>query len=352
MYFMTTIKKSSIIILGVLILGTTQCAKQRSVTVNSIRPADIEVPSKIKTLLIVDRTQYDKKVIDVLESVLTGELPNEDKASVQFLTNAMRAELSGSPRFQIKLATERLSGNSLTSTFPEALSWSQIQRLCDNYEADALIAVEIFDTDFIVTNGIRKKKVTENGVEREVDEYYAQGVNNLKMGLRLYNPKTSQILDQQLIKESGTWNAAAASKAGAMLALINKADATHQLSSRIGADYAYRVSPMSVQITRSFRGKSRKAPELERGSRLADVGKWEEAIEVWEADIGSAKAKNQGYLSYNIAVAYEILGKMSEAREWASQSYTQYGNKAGAEYLRLLELRIANEQIANKQLQD
>lgn len=349
---MTFIKKSYLAILAVFILGTTQCAKTRTVTVNTIRPADIEIPSDVKKLLILDRTIPDKSLLNILEGVLTGELPEEDKASVQFLTNAMRAELSASPRFTIKLATERLSGNSLTSAFPEALAWDQIQSLCEKYEADAVIAVEIFDTDFIVTNGTRVKKVTENGVEREVDEYYAQGVNNLKMGLRMYDPKTKEILDQHVLTEKGTWNAAAASKAGALLALIDKSDATHQLSSRIGADYAYRVSPMNVQLTRSFRGKSRKSPELERGSRLADVGKWQEAIDVWTAGIAGAKEKDQGYLSYNIAVAHEILGNMSEAREWASKSYTHYGNKTGNLYLKLLDLRIENERIAKMQLKD
>jgi len=262
----------------------------------------------------------------------------------------MRAELTNSPRFNIKLATERLSGNSMTSAFPNALPWNQIDSLCKKYNADAMIAVEIFDTDFIVTNGTRVKKVTENGVEREVDEYYAQGVNNLKMGLRLYDPSSKQILDQKLLKERGTWNAAASSKAAALLALIDKADATHELSSRIGADYAYRVSPMSVQITRKFRGNSRKAPALARGSRLADVGKWQEAINAWQSGIPNAREKDQGYLAYNIAVAYEILGNMDEAKEWASKSYTEYGNKAGPLYLKLLNLRIQNERIAQRQI--
>lgn len=347
---MTFIKKFYLAILAVFILGTTQCAKTRTVTVNTIRPADIEIPADIKKLLIVDRTIPDKSMLNILEGVLTGELPEEDKASVQFLTNAMRAELATSPRFEIKLATERLNGNSLTSAFPEALSWDQIQTLSEKYDVDAVIAVEIFDTDFIITNGTRVKKVTENGVERNVDEYYAQGVNNLKMGLRMYNPKTKEILDQQVLTEKGTWDAAAASKAGALLALIDKSDATHQLSSRIGADYAYRVSPMNVTLTRSFRGKSRKTPALERGSRLADVGKWKEAIDVWTTGIATAKEKDQGYLSYNIAVAHEILGNMDEARGWASKSYTEYGNKAGNLYLTLLDLRLENEQKAQRQI--
>ncbi len=354
---MKQIKNTCLLALGIFLLSTTQCSTgERSVSISSIRPADIEVPSDIKTLLIVDRTKYDKPVVDILESVLTGELPQEDKASMQYLTNAMRAELSYSPRFEIKLATERLSGNSLTSAFPDALPWTEIQSLCDKYAADAVIAVEIFDTDFVVTNGVRKKKknVTEGGVTREieVDEYYAQGINNLKMGLRLYNPKTQEILDQKIINKRGTWNAAAASKVLAIAALIDKADATHQLSSQIGADYAYRVSPMNVMLTRKFRGKSRKTPELERGSRLADVANWKDAIAVWESGLTTDHEKDAGYLSYNIAVAYEILGDMTMAKKWASDSYTIYGNNDAKIYLNLLNNRIQNERIADLQLKE
>ncbi|NNJ54749.1 MAG: hypothetical protein HKP14_01380 [Bacteroidia bacterium] len=350
---MKQLKNFSLIGLGIFLLSTTQCSSgERSVSINSVRPADIDVPADIQTLLIVDRTKYDKPVVDVLESVLTGELPQEDKASMQYLTNAMRAELSSSPRFEIKLATERLSGNSLTSAFPEALPWTKIQSLCDKYSADAVIAVEIFDTDFIVTNGVRRKKVTEGGVSRDVDEYYAQGINNLKMGLRLYNPASQQILDQKVINKRGTWNAAAASKVLAIAALIDKADATHQLSSQVGADYAYRVSPMSVMLTRRFRGKSRKTPELEQGSRMADVGNWKDAIVVWESGLNTKEAKDAGYLSYNIAVAYEILGDMAMAKKWASDSYTKYGNNDAKFYLNLLNTRIQNERIAELQIQE
>ena len=354
---MKQITNSCLLALGIFLISTTQCSSgERSVSINSIRPADIEVPSDIKTLLIVDRTKYDKPVVDVLESVLTGELPQEDKASMQFLTNAMRAELSSSPRFEIKLATERLNGNSLTNAFPDVLPWTEIQSLCDKYSADAVIAVEIFDTDFIITNGVRKKKkkVTEGGVTREieVDEYYAQGINNLKMGLRLYSPATQEILDQKIINKRGTWNAAAASKVLALAALIDKSEATHQLSAQVGADYAYRVSPMSVVLTRRFRGKSRKTPELEQGSRLADVGNWKDAIAIWESGLDTEHEKDAGYLSYNIAVAYEILGDIDMAKQWASDSYTKYGNNDAKYYLTLLENRIIDERRADLQLKE
>ena len=107
---------------------------------------------------------------------------------------------------------------------------------------------------------------------------------------------------------------------------------------------------MPVRITRSFTGKSKKAPALEQGSRYADVGDWNEAIRVWESALITAPAKEAGYMAYNIAVAYEVLGDLDKAREWAQKSYTQYGNDDGDNYVRTINQRVRNEEIAREQL--
>lgn len=344
----------TLLYLSVIFLTISCSTGKRTVSIDSIRPADITLPAEIQTILIVNRTKFDKKAVNIIEGVLTGEMPNEDKAAVQGLTNALKAEFINSPRFAVKLATEELTGNSLTSAFPEPLDWDQLTALCTKYNADAVLAVEIFDSDFIITNGVRKKKTTvkegNTTKEIEVDEYYATGIDNIKLGVRLYQPSSGQIHDQQLFTKRGTWEAAAASKAQALLALTQKADANRQLSAKIGADYAYRISPMNVLITRQFRGKSRKTPELEQGSRMADIGNWERAIEIWTSGLNTEHSKDAGYLSYNIAVAYEILGDIEMAKKWASDTYTLYGNNDAKTYLNAINWRIQDEQRAEEQL--
>ena len=155
------------------------CQGTRTVTMDTMRPAEITFPSHVNTIVIVDRAKFDKEAINIIEGVLTGELPGEDRAGVQELINAFRGQLTYSPRFQTKVATERLAGNSLTSAFPAQLPWSTVSSLCRKYQAQAVVAVEIFDTDFIVTDS--KKKVTKTIVvdsveqEVEVNEYHAKG---------------------------------------------------------------------------------------------------------------------------------------------------------------------------------
>ncbi|EAY24659.1 DUF6340 family protein [Microscilla marina] len=327
---------------------------RRKVTLRTSRPADILVPPKVKSLLVVDRTKFNKNLLNVAESVLTGEFPEEDKAATQALIQAFRAKLTASTRFTSKVAPIREGGNSMTTAFPKPLSWSKIQALCATYKTDAVVAIEIFDTDFIITHGTQKtkKKVKEGGVTKqvEVNEFYARGVNKIKVGIKFYIPASQSMIDQKLYKKTGTWKAAAASKAAAVRTLISKTNASRRLSEKIGRYYAYRISPMPMRITRHFRGKAKRAPELEQGSRYADVAKWAEAIKVWKSGLGRARNKESGYLAYNIAVGYEVLGDLKNAKEWAQTSYIRYGNKYGKEYYDLLQRRIRNETRAKQQL--
>ncbi len=337
------------------ILTLMSCAgRTRTVTMDAMRPAEITFPSKVQNLLVVDRTEFDKKLWSVIEGALTGELPHEDLAGVQSLTAAFQNQINYSPRFKTIIYNNRLKGNSMTNAFPPHLSWSRINQICNRNNAQAIVAIEIFDTDFIITNGKRKtkKQIKEDGVTKtiEVDEYYAEGVGNVTIGIRLYDNISRTIVDQQLFSDTHTWNSAAASKAQALAQLISKSDATRHLSSLVGRNYANRIAPMPIRITRSFRARSKKAPALERGSRHADVAEWREAIEVWERGISAAPTKEKGFLAHNIAIAYEVLGEMDAAMDWAQKAYVNYGNKDSRSYVNVLKRRIEDERLAEHQL--
>ena len=343
----------ALISFGIILLAA--CSGSRSVTMNSMRPAEITFPSYVNTLLIVDRTKYKKDAVNIIEGVLTGELPGEDKAGLQEVVNAFRNQLTYSPRFQTKIATEILVGNSITSAFPNQLPWNDINRLCSKYQAEAVVAVEIFDTDFIVTDGKRKvkKEIVEDSVKKviEVNEYYAQGVGNVTIGIRLYDPKAQSIVDQQLFRKTNTWEGKGTSVQDALLKLIDKGDATRYVSRIAGTNYAYKIAPMPVRITREFVGTSKKSPALESGTRYADIGKWQEAAEIWERGITSAPQKEAGYLCYNVGLAYEVLGDLDKAKIWAQRAYTEYGNKNAQEYVFLLDNRIYEEKRVKEQMQ-
>ena len=321
---------------------------------DALQPAQIAFPAHVKKLLIVNRTKFEKnRAVNIIEGVLTGEMPGEDKANVQELMTVMQQTLAQSPRFEIVLATEVLGGNSVTASFPSSLEWSKIEELCNQYQADAVLAIEVYDSDFIVTNGKRlvDKKVDNNGSSKtiKVDEYYAEGVANVKVGFKVYNPKGRSIIDQQLFSRSNTWQGVGSTATDAALNLIGKVQATKQVTKTAGISYAHKIAAMPIKIKRAFYAKGR-AAEIATGKRQADVNDWQGAIETWEAGVANASNKDAGKLCYNIAVAYEVLGDLPKAKEWVSKAYVDYGNKKARSYASTLDRRVQSDQRVNEQL--
>lgn len=349
-----SIKSLSFLFLASLFLAA--CGGQKPVAIEAIRPADIQVDADIRTILLVDRTQppEGKEWLKIAEGALTGEMPGEVKAAAQEAINSLRNELQRSPRFEVRTLPERLRGNSFTAAFPPPLDWVLQKQLLDQYQADVLVVLEVMDSDFIVTNGKRRVKRTvgsgENRREIEVDEWYAQGVGNIKLGLRFYDPHKREIIYQQLISETFTWEKAADSKAQAIANLISKSAATRELAAIAGRNYAHKIAPMPVQLRRIFYTRSKKTPALEEGGRLAQVGRWADAVEIWRQAIPGSREKDQGRMAHNIAVAYEVLGDLNQAQRWAQDAFALYGNRNARNYAAQIARRMVDESRVREQM--
>ncbi len=327
-------------------LALAGCASTQRVTLDSVRPAAVTFPGDVDRLLIVERTDRDHPY-ERIESILSGELPDEDRAGTQALINELRQGLRVSGRFDVQVAREMPPGLSLNAALPRPLAWDRVAALCEHYGADAAIVIEAFDTDFVVTRGTRVRDKDEDG--KKTIEFTAEGVAHVTVGIRVYDPAREQIVDEKLFERSQSWEAHGLTIRDALLGLMDKGAATRDLSTAIGAAYTQRITPTPIRITRAFRGKYKKAPALERGTRFAEVGDWQQAKAVWEAGLPSADDEGAGYLSYNIAVAFEVLGDFDAARSWAERSYTQYGYREGRSYVTYLDRRRRDEALAERQ---
>ena len=328
------------------------CGAHRQVSIASTRPADIDVSSNIQNLLIVNRTDGSRNILTTIEGVLTGEMLHEDRAAVQAFIGGLNRELQYSERYQTRVASEILPGNSITNSFPRQLDWYTVEGLCRQYRSDALLAIEVLDTDFIITQTKEMIEVKDKkGNKVKVAEYTAEGVANMRIGIRFYDPGNRSLIDQDMYRRTNTWTASARTEADALAHLISKAGASSYLANKVGANYASRIAPMPININRSFVGKAKKSPEVALGARYSDVGQWDQAVLIWERGLKTAPQKEAGILSLNMAIAYEIMGDIDQAIHWSQVSYTTYGNKKAKKYYHDLLQRLDNEARADQQLQ-
>lgn len=336
-------------------IAVASCS-MKTVRFNGMRPADIDVPSSIDTLLLVNRTLFKSEAVNIIEGVLTGEMPGEDKAGTQAAMNTLQVALGNSNRFVVKNASETIEGNSITAAFPAPLHWTQVEWLCSKYNTHALLAIELFDTDYIITDG-------ERDVEREVGEgrnrrtetrheFFARGVANINIGFRIYDPKNKTIIDQQSMRLDRTWEATGTSIQDALVNLTAKAQATRIISEMAGNAYARKIAPTPITISRAYYKKSKKVPSVAVGVRQAEVNDWIGAVATWKNALNTtADRKESGKIAYNIAVGYEVVHDLVNAKLWANEAYVKYGNKKARQLASQLERRIIDENRLRQQME-
>jgi hypothetical protein len=340
-----------------MIILFSQCGGTRYASFNAYKPAVITFPSYINTIVLVDRTVYEHRRDEVIHDIFSGEVPGADRAAVQAAISSLSATLQESPRFKVILASETFKGNSLTNVFPDAMPWDEINSICSEYKADAVLSFEIFGSNYIITNGSRIVKKTEkdakgNAYERAYPEFYAKGIGSVRMGIRIYDPKGMNMIDQQLFTNTNNWEATGSTIQDALIHLMQRSEATKYIATSAARSYAYKIAPMPIRISREFYAKSGKVPALGLGTRKADVGDWNGAIQTWQDALNdnSLSAKNAGKLCYNIAVAYEVLGNLNDAKKWSSKAYVDYNNKKARYYSNMLDNRQYDNDKVNEQM--
>ena len=338
--------------LAVLILAATVLAgcpstmNMKTVEVDVMTQAEIELPSSIENLLIVDRTVYTGNPFDSNEALLTPARPGVAREAAETLIFFLQRYLGGSPRFQTIVASETLTGNSITKILPRPIPWETVNALCRQYGADALVAIEVYDSDFNVSNNPRVERAERSLLNDPQEttfqrtspyEYTVAAAGNIVFGFRVYDPSTETIVDEHLYRHRETWEGTGPDPASAASSLPPGNQAIGDLIHLAGMEYAKRIAPIPVPVERKYFGGSGTDSALAKGAELAKAEQWLQAATTWEAGISQASKSEAGQLAYNVAVAYEKLGRTEQAEVWAKRASEEYGNSQARTYLATLE---------------
>ncbi len=321
------------------------------VTLTLVRPAELTIPQHIQTLIVIDRTLPADEKKNKREEILTGEAFHQDQQAVEQSMEGVIRTVMNTPRFQIVRTTEKFQGSTTGTLFPEPLSWEIIDQLCQKYGADAVISIESFDSDYIITAGGKILPQRDNPGRLLPVGVSIGGVATVNIGFRLYDPATRSIDDEFKFSHKMNFGGQMNSVTDVANGILAKTDAINQVSYVAGQIYGERICPSYYRVTRYFYDKPKRNKKLREGVRKSEVADWNGAIESWKEALQVAKKrKHKGRLCLNIAVGYEVLGDMDQALDWASKSYTDYREKLADDYVRALRQRINEENVARSQL--
>ena len=340
-------KKYLITLISIIVLIS---CKTQQLYLTVVEPAPVTLPSYIKTVGVINRSipTDETKALDVLDKAFSLEGVNLDKDGALESIRGLSDELMNNTRFdEVKTLNGIDFRTSALTDFPTPLTWEIVEQICTENKTDALFSLEKFDTDTHLNYSTRKVNIktplgTVPGLEHQADMETL-----VKTGWRIYDPASKQILDQYIFNESILFSGKGINPLLAVKALIGRKDAVNQVSNKAGHGYALRIIPFRLRVMRDYYVKGTDNFKIAR--RKAQVGKWDEAGQLWEKETGNSSLKIAGRASYNMAIINEINGNLDSALNWAQKSYEDTNNKLALRYVRILENRRYKTDILKTQ---
>jgi hypothetical protein len=334
----------------VLFLAFTAC-KTTYVTVQVLKPAPITIPSKINNLVFVNRSLPAKseRFKNILEGAITGEAVLADRRGAEECIRGVMNQLSQSPRYKaVNPSNVDLRGTG-TREFPPLLEWKFVEDICKQNNADALITLETFDSNNAVKMGERQVEKKDGDRVVKYTEFIATLDVQIETGWRIYFPAEKRIVDQNIYSDGRSWSSTNQAKKRAEEGLPFLDNAIAQAGYYAGEQYAYRISPMWISVSRYYYRKG--SNDFESADRFGKTGDWDSAAKIWIKHVNDSDPKIAGNACYNMALAEELEGNLDQALDWARQSYTKYNNKKGRYYANILQQRIYDQSKLDEQMQ-
>jgi len=336
------------LILPLIAIAFSSCATQE-LYLNITRPAPVTIAPEIKSVGIIDRSKpTDRtKTLDALDKVLSLEGADLDSIGTLEAIKGVTEELEANDRFhEVKLLSKLEFQASSLGRLPAPLTWDQVEGICRENGAQALFALEMYDTDTRVENA--------GGALAELSAGNIRGALRVgpmetlvKTGWRIYSPANRAILDEFIVAESIIFGGRGFDPVAAVSGIIQRKDAVKEVSRKAGNIYAMRLIPYRLRVNREYYVKG--TSNFKTAKRLARLGRWDEAGELWNLETDNPKRKVAGRAHYNMAIISEINGDIDNAVTWAQTAYAGFRIKKGLHYVRILENRRYEQEVLRYQ---
>lgn len=340
----------SYLILLVIIVFTS--CKTNLVYINVINPAPVTISNQTKNVGIVNRTTPtdDNKALNTIHQNVNAESIKLIKEASTEAIRGLDDALTQNKRFEIvKPITDVELKTPVTGSFPSPLSWTEVEKICNNNGVDVLFVMEIFDTELKVIPINTPTKIENiTDVINTVTQAQVNITTTVKMGWRIYDPIKKYIIDEHPMYDNLIVTANAATIINTTEALLGRKEAIKQDANRLGHIYADRIIPYWIKVTRDYYIKGNY--DFKVATRKARTGNWVGAGELWLKHTENKKRKIAGRACYNMAILGEINGDLDAAITWAQKAYENYNNKLALRYVNVLKNRRLKNQRTDYQL--
>lgn len=294
----------------------SSCTNLLYTSLDVLRPAKVAFAPEAKNLLIINNTVVQPPEIGHVTQMLNENprdiLLQSDSLSV-FCLGALTEELNGKNFFSSVLLIPESKNKSGNFNQISHLNADSVNNLCFSKNADAILSLD-------------KIKVND-----DLSEFYLPETSTFLSTLEvkyetswsIYYPNKPEIATLQF-KDTVYWESESYFRKKGFNKLPNRGDALIDGALNVGQKSVNRFVPYWEKVDRYFFNPYNKL--MKRGMDSVYVKNWKSAIEIWESALKKTNNKLiKAQATNNIAIAYEILGDIDKALEYATQSYYSLG---------------------------
>ncbi len=328
------------------------CGATNQLTMGAVEPARVHIPSDVLKVGIINRSipSEENKSIDKMDKILSLEGLKLDKEGAEAAIMGLSDELTRFERFeQVTIINDIEVQRKGLGVFPAALSWDNVEKICEANGVDILFSLEFYDTDTHVDYQAEMVSIPNSfGIKANVPGHKVTINTVIKNGWRVYDPQTKFILDEIAGNNYVTSVGQGINPVRAIEAIVGRKEAVLQNSTYIGNLYALDTRPKRRRISRDYFVSG--TDNFVTAKRRAQTGDWDGAAVLWEQEVSNPNPKVAGRACYNMAIINEINGDLDKAMDWASKSYSDYNNKEALRYVNLLKGRLyEKEQLRHQE---
>jgi hypothetical protein len=327
--------KIPLTLLGIIVVCYS-CSSTNLMSLSVTEPATVSLPPNAKSAAVVNRSfaADDSRTVDAVHRTISLESKDLQAAGAAASLTGLTDALIRSNRF---VSVKKLSNLDLrcygAGVFPVYLSWDTVEKICRENHADVLFSLELFDAGSTVGLNIAN---------------FVQVLNaktQVETGWRIYDPNTRSILDQFFINRD--LNCQGGNFLTVSSAELGRKEAVIRAGSRAGEDYATRIIPYSIRVSRYYYVRGNGSFSLAK--RMARAGDWDGAGNIWRAATNSPSGKVAGRACYNMAIISEINGDLNGALQWARKAYEVYRTPYALDFVNVLQQRQTNDAVLRSQ---
>ncbi len=321
-----------------ILLFTSTIGCMASVQVRLLQPADITLPATVKTLAVVDRSAVGdagEGMLSVLEGLATDETILGDREGAEEAIEKLVHTLAASPRFSaVPVVASRDQVDS--SLFDEELPFETVQLLCADAQAEALVALDYFDSDTERDYEARRVESTDSDGKKTVRVVHdVSRTIEVTLSWRVYDATRPVLLDEQdKIGITEVDNASGSSRRNARSKLQGRDRTIKAIGSRAGEAYGQRIAPSYVFENRLY--YKDKDDRLKEASGEVQEDRWEPAKALWQQVLEDPDPDLAGRAAYNLALSLELEGLIDDAIEMVERAVELLDNGEARRYRAIL----------------